>query len=698
MGRALILSLITLLVIGALPASAAPTAARTLPGLGPAPQHDEDLSGAGFVAALAQDRKNPKMASSLVGVGKQAQAAGRAAAIGEAQAAGLSVKDDRVRVEILTDGANVGAAQAAVAQAGGTVEHSAAGIVQALVPPGALEQLATANGVQYVQPTRRLFPTAAVTGEEVGASGANIWQTSGSKGSGVKIAVLDGDFKGYQQRQASGDLPPLGSDLLVTKDICAAGGGYENGFDEGHGTAVAEVVHEMAPEAQLYLVCATTLSNMVDAIQYMKGQGVQVVNHSRGVFNTSRADGVYSSSDPPYLPESLITTAYNNGMLWVNSAGNSATTHWSGAWRDDDNDSVLNFTATDEGNDITLGKDASIAVSLKWDSWPTTTQDFDLYLSRISDGVVVASSVNDQSAGFAPIEDLVYTNRSGADQGLFISVVRFRATSLPARFDIFAQGTTSVLQYKTAEGSLTDFAVSPRALVVGATCWNTPTAIESYSSQGPTINPSVTGVKPDITGHDSVSSVTFGNYTSPKCGTSGFAGTSGAAPEVAGAAALVKGANPSFTGPQLQEFLEGRSTDQGAARKDTVFGAGVLALGAFPTATCTPRPPVTISNTVTSGALVTSVTANNSASGNSLVQIQFGADGKAPVNAVLSLLDGRANLTGATSYTPPSGTTTTTFTTRRQTAGSPVTVPLVVVDACGPWKSFVGAGTGVTGF
>lgn len=699
MRRALILSLVMLIVFGVLPASAAPAAARTPPRLGPAPQHAEDLSGAGFVTAMAQDRKNPKLASSLVGVGKQEKSAGRAAAIGEAQAAGMSVKDDQIRVEVVTDGANVGAAQAAVTQGGGTVEGSSAGLVQALVPPGALEQVAATNGVQYVRPPRRLFPTA-VNGEEVLASGASTWQSSGSKGSGVKIAVLDGDFKGYRDRQNSGDLPPVGSDKLVTKDICAADGGFENGHSESHGTAVAEIVYEMAPEATLYLVCATTLLNMVDALQYMKEQGVQIVNHSRGVFNSQRADGVYDARDAAYLPESLITTAYNSGMLWVNSAGNSATTHWSGAWRDDDNDGVLNFDTTDEGNNITLGAGSAISVSLKWDSWPTTTQDFDLYLSRTSDGVIVASSVNDQTGGAAPTEDLVYTNQSGADQGLFISVVRFKATSLPPRFDIFAQGTTSALQYKTAAGSLTDFAVSPRAMVVGAACHSAPTTIESYSSQGPTINPSVTGVKPDITGHDVVSSVTFGSYTS--CGgVTGFAGTSGAAPEVAAAAALVKAATTAtltsglftLTPTQLKEFLEGRATDQGATGKDPVYGAGVLALGAVPTAACSSRPPVSVTTAASNGALVTTVAATS----NNLLQIQFGADGKDPTNALLTFLDGRTNVSGSTSYTPPSGTGSTTFSTKRQSAGA-VMVPIVVVDACGPWKSFIGAGASVPGF
>src|SRR5438105_12884456 len=81
---------------------------------------------------------------------------------------------------------------------------------------------------------------------------------------------------------------------------------------------------------------------------------------------------------------------------------------------------------------------------------------------------------------------------------------------------------------------------------------------------------------------------------------SGFPGTSPAAPAVAGAAALVKQANPSFGPGQLQSFLEGRATDRGTAGKDSSFGWGVLNLGAAPpalTATGTPSPTATATAT-----------------------------------------------------------------------------------------------------
>jgi subtilisin family serine protease len=695
MGRALILSIVALLLLGVLPAGAAAGPSPRVPDVGPAPQHQEDVSGTAFVAPMARAVKHPTLDSRLVGIGKQAQNVGQSAALDAAREAGVPVKDDRVRVEIRTAGANTGGAEAAVTQAGGTVEHSVSGLVQALVPPSELERVATASGVQYVQPVRRLFPTA-VAGEEVHASGADGWHTSGAAGSGVKIAVLDGDFQGYTDRQASGDLPTN----LTTRDFCLADGGLTNGHDGGHGTAVAEIVYEMAPGAQLYLVCATTLSDMVDAVQYMTTQGIQIVNHSRGIFNTSRADGAYKATDSPALPESLITTAAANNILWVNSSGNSATSHWSGAWADTDNDGVLNFAGTDEGNNVVIGAGGSVTISLKWDDWTATPRDYDLYLSRISDGQVVAFSARDQGSpnSALPTEEITYTNQGASNVEYFLSIVRYNAASPAPRFDLFVEGFAGAFQYNNPDGSLTDFAVSPRAEVVGAACWSAPTTIESYSSRGPTIDGRI---KPDITGHDSESSATYG-AASTCGGASGFAGTSAASPEVAAAAALLRDTNPSLTTPAaLMDALKTKVTDAGAAGADSTFGSGVLTLGSLgtPAATCTTSPNanhVVVSTSVVAGALKTTVTATGT--NNALRSLVFANGARLPTNAVLALADGRTGLVGSSasgpiSYIPPYGSTTTSFSTTRQGAGQAVTVPFVVTDRCGTWSTFVGGGT-----
>ena len=127
----------------------------------------------------------------------------------------------------------------------------------------------------------------------------------------MKVAIIDGGFAGYRQRQAEGDLPSN----LITADYC--GGKFEAG--ESHGTAVAEIVHEMAPSAQLYLVCIDTIASLGQAKDYAKAQGVQIIDSSGAFVAYGRGDG----SGGPSTPDGIIADARQSGILSVNAAGNS---------------------------------------------------------------------------------------------------------------------------------------------------------------------------------------------------------------------------------------------------------------------------------------------------------------------------------------------------------------------------------------
>jgi hypothetical protein len=63
-------------------------------------------------------------------------------------------------------------------------------------------------------------------------------------------------------------------------------------------------------------------------------------------------------------------------------------------------------------------------------------------------------------------------------------------------------------------------------------------------------------------------------------------------------------------------------------------------------------------------------------------------------NAVVEI-PGQPAVTGPTTLELASGTQQITFQVRRVTAGRASTVELDVVDVCGRWPTFVGAGTGV---
>lgn len=465
-----------------------------------------------------------------------------------------------VRVEILA--ARPTAARAAVVRAGGRVEATYGRLLEARVSATALTALARSRGVRFVREPAR--PVAdSLRGQGVASTGAALWHKAGARGEGVKVAIVDLGFDGYRQSQGTGDLP----ETVVRVDFCRPGG-FEA---ESHGTAVAEIVSEMAPGAKLYLVCIDDAAGLGRAVAYAQAHGIQIVSHSASWFNTGRGDG----SGGPETPEGIVAAARGAGILWVNAAGNRAQQHWSGTFADADADGWHEFAPGDEGNTIAVRGGAGACVASKWDDWPASAEDYDLYLTRSPGGTVVASSTAPQTGLEPPSELMCFVNSSSATQSYAIGIRANHITTRPVRFDLFVYPGPD-LEYQVAEGSITEPGTSPAALTVGAACWQSR-ALEPYSSQGPTID---ARLKPDLIGPDSVSSFTFGPFSG--CGVSGFAGTSAATPHVAAAAALVKQANPSFGPAELQAYLEENAVDLGAPGKDSAFGSGKLRLGAAP--------------------------------------------------------------------------------------------------------------------
>jgi hypothetical protein len=107
---------------------------------------------------------------------------------------------------------------------------------------------------------------------------------------------------------------------------------------------------------------------------------------------------------------------------------------------------------------------------------------------------------------------------------------------------------------------------------------------------------------------------------------------------------------------------------------------------------CAPRPNVRVSVTPDGvGRVQVTITANSVpvvAPNNRLVSLRFGA----AVGALIDIPNGPAGGTGNLTVSLPAGTQQTTFLVRQATPGSAATVPLEVVDACGAWSTFVGAG------
>ena len=161
----------------------------------------------------------------------------------------------RVRVELIAS--RPAQARALVNREGGRVEAAYGGRVEALVPAAALPTLARSRSISFVGAPARPVPEA-VRGQGVASTGAATWHRAGARGEGVKIAIVDLGFDGYRRSQANGDLPSS----VVKVDFCR-GGDFSA---TSHGTAVAEVVAEMAPAAKLYLVCVQSVPALGQAV------------------------------------------------------------------------------------------------------------------------------------------------------------------------------------------------------------------------------------------------------------------------------------------------------------------------------------------------------------------------------------------------------------------------------------------------
>jgi hypothetical protein len=612
---------------------------------------------------------------------RDAQTAGTGAALKRAKSEGVPLEGSSVRVVIRAGrgrGARIGGA---VALAGGEVRGRYGDVVSAVVPIGALATVAADADVAQVTPPL-LHVADAVDGEEVGSLNATAWHAAGATGAGVKIGIIDLGFAGYAALQPA-ELPAS----VTTMDFC----GGKLATATAHGSAVAEAVHEVAPDAQLYLICVQDEVSLGQAEQYAKANGISIITHSVSWVNSSRGDG----SGAAGTPDAIAADARANGILWVNSAGNQAQRHWSGTFVDG-GDGYNRFAPGDAGNSFYLAAGATACASLRWDAWPVTAQDYDLVVARSSDAVTVATSLNVQSGSQPPKEETCYTN-PGAGQNFFVAIYRRSATATP-RFDLFVTGG-SALEYATAAGSMTEPGSSPATLAVGAVCWQS-NALEPYSSQGPTVDGRV---KPDVAGPDSFSSATFGAFAA--CGSSGFSGTSAATPAVAGVAALLKQRNPSLGPAALQALIESQAVDLGPAGKDTLYGAGALRLATPPDASTGQASAVG-----TSGATVGGTVDPNGAAANvffeygpttaygSATPVQAAGSGTAAVS-VQAVLTG---LSPATTYHWRLVATSTsfgrvvgadgTFTTAAAAGGF---FDSLVTDAgCGPCSATVdGAGT-----
>jgi subtilisin family serine protease len=336
---------------------------------------------------------------------------------------------------------------------------------------------------------------------------------------GVKIAIVDCGFEGYENANLPTDVTPLS----FRHDGDISGGNYTG--QVAHGTACAEVVHAVAPDAKLYLVSYFLDRELRDALKNLTSEEVDIdiISHSIGGYL-----GHFNGND--WICQVIDKAVDDHGIIWVNSAGNDAQRHWEGTFNDTDGDGWHEFPCTggEMGQKFYANQDDYVTLCLSWnETWWYATQDYDLYIANSSD-VILRDENNPgwsemRQEGFLDRpREVIVDFRAPYTGDYYIKIHNFSATR-PVHFELYS--FYHDLSCKEENSSLNSHATAFSAIVVGAVDQDT-LELENYSSRGPTNDGRI---KPDF-----VAPVCYDTSVYPWP----FCGTSAATPHVAANIAL----------------------------------------------------------------------------------------------------------------------------------------------------------------
>ncbi|MEQ1701885.1 MAG: S8 family serine peptidase [Ilumatobacteraceae bacterium] len=542
-----------------------------------------------------------------------------------------------VAVEVLT--ADQAGISVAVQALGGTVTGSVPGqIVQARVPVAKLTALANTPGARYLQYPRRSgrVPSersrtevqgTGTVGAEIGITGIGDWHDANLKGAGVKVGIVDYFNFPLWNVTENGPVPDSNHQFCqdtIPTGLCTTptGGSIVNEINDGaHGVAVAEIVKDMAPGAELFVASVATSSDLQAAVNWFQSKGVTIITRSLGAAYDGPGDGTGPL-------DAVANSAVSKGMTWFNSAGNDAqdayvrrevastVTEGSKQYVDFDSgpgvDTWFRIDGTDivfDGirwsNDWYLPANQRTDYSVEfWAPNNTFNPDSVIYddhtnplpsqvnaLGTFDDGFWGPSTVDaNQRTGANPLEaDDLYIltpNTYGyQSQGIvYMRVRRNTATPVGATPDVMeialSNGLTELGYYDTAgtAGKPVADSKNPGVVAVGAVDPPGGTTIGYYSSQGPTNDGRI---KPDVTAPSGFFSETYADT---------FSGTSAASPVAAGMAAVLQGAGLATPGEGTAALVKHFVADLGAVGADNVFGAGKIQMPSAPPAAGSTTP------------------------------------------------------------------------------------------------------------
>jgi hypothetical protein len=492
----------------------------------------------------------------------------------------------------------------AIAAANGTVLSQAPmfGVLRASLPLGAVETIAGHEDVKSIDAAQGPMTSAGGLTSQgyISHQAKDVVVNTPYNGGGVTVGVLSDSATAARIAAliSTGDLPP-GAHALPG----------QNGIGSDEGAAMMEIVHDIAPGANIIFATANGgPANFANNIVGLQAAGAQVIVDDITYFS----EGVFQDG-PIAQAVNQVTAA---GSIYFSSAANSGSLTFgtSGTWEGDfqaggsaglpvtEPGTLHNFGSVASPQTFNVLTATTTFISLKWsDPLGASTNDYDLFILNAAGTTVKGFSTRAQTGTQDPYEPIAQgTNCGTASATGYCPVVGDRIVV------VLFSGVARALHLDTERGQLSirtagaTFGHNAGASTVSmaATFWNSAhtgtkpfvgatNPNESFSSDGPrkiffqpngtpitpgnflfNTNGGTTLAKPDLAAADGVSAKTPGFLP--------FFGTSAAAPHAAGIAALVLAAHPGWSPAQVLNALKVTALDSMAPGIDRDSGSGIV--------------------------------------------------------------------------------------------------------------------------
>ncbi len=459
------------------------------------------------------------------------------------------------------------------------------------LPLDALEDLAAESAVKSLRAADLYMLQMTNTTEgDIAHGTAAVRAATGADGSGVKVGSMSDSVESLAALQGTGDLP-AGVTVLAG----------QAGTGTSEGTALMEIVHDMAPGSELFFATgqggqAQMAQNIID----LAAAGCRVINDDILYFVESVfQDGVIAQAVDQVVAAGVqyFSAASNSGNLDAGTAGvwegefvaTSLPTPLVGAAA-----AAHDFGGGVNNNLITF--DAPVLITLQWSNpLGAASDDFDLFVLDAALANVVAFSTSVQDGDDDPLEVIDSTARDDAGNRLVITQFGGGPAFLHVNTHRGMLSTATdgqIFGHPAAVGAMAVAAINVATAGGGEFVGGLGVPVEAFSSDGPRriffdptgapiaagddfdlrgIPTGVVRQKPDITAADGVSTATPGFDP--------FFGTSASAPHAAGISALYQDLFPAVPADVANDLFKSSALDIDQTGFDRNSGAGIVNMG-----------------------------------------------------------------------------------------------------------------------